>query len=232
MASRITIKLNQVSKIFKKNTVIDNFCLEVKNGEVMGIMGPNGSGKTTLINLLLGLLTPNFGTIEIFNRPLPKNLEYIHLHTNMVSTYRRLQEEISIYDNLLTYARLYNISNPAAKVNEILHLLNLESYVQQKRKLATLSTGENTRIMFAKALINNPKILYLDEPTASLDPSNTTKIRNIINDIHRQNHTTMVLATHNLEEARLLCNRICFIKKGKIIKIIPSNQAEDLIDLY
>jgi ABC-2 type transport system ATP-binding protein len=226
------IRVEKISKRFKNKVILHDLSMSVETGEIFGIMGPNGSGKTALINTLLGLMAPDSGTIEIFGRDLAQNLSFIRNQINAASTYYRLQDEISIWDNLLTYARLYGIHHPDKKIRTLLKMLDLEVFVKQDRKISTLSSGENTRLIFCKALLNSPKILFLDEPTASLDPISATHVREIISKAHRELSTTIVMASHDLDEITSLCTRVCFLKAGTITTVTTGAKAKTLVHLY
>jgi ABC-2 type transport system ATP-binding protein len=232
MQNKSIIVVQKICKSFKSKVILHNISLSVNEGEIFGIMGPNGSGKTALINTLLGLMAPDTGSINIFGKPLYQNLSYIHNRVNAASTYYRLQDEISIMDNLQTYANLYAVPNPKTKIYSLLKMLDLETFVEQDRKISTLSSGENTRLIFCKALLNSPKILFLDEPTASLDPLSARHIRQIIANTHRHLNTTIVMASHDLDEITSLCTRVCFLKNGMITTTTDGKKAKFLIHLY
>jgi len=226
------IEIQNLTKRFKNKTVFNNINLKVYSGEIFGLLGPNGSGKTTLIQALLGTIKPSKGTIKIFDKNLEKSLSWIHSKINSASAYSNLQKQLTIMENLLTFAGLYGIENPKQKINQLIKFFDLKNYVNQKTKVINLSSGENTRLLLCKALINDPKILFLDEPTASLDPNIARKVQNLILKVHKQRSLTIFYTSHNLAEIKRLCTRIAFLKKGKIIKIGPTTALKKLAKLY
>lgn len=226
------IEIKDVSKKIKDNTILDNINLQIFEGEIFGLLGPNGSGKTTLIQTILGTVEPDCGTIHLFNKELKSNLSYIRKSMNFASAYSTLQEQLTIMDNLKTFAGLYEVNKPLNKIYELISFFGLEQKVKEKTKVLSLSSGENTRLLLCKALINNPKILLLDEPTASLDPYIVLQLQKLIKKIHKKNKMTVVYASHNMPEVKNLCNRIAFLKKGKIIKIVNKNQLPKIYRLY
>lgn len=232
MAPKTIIEIDGLSKKFKSKTVLKNLSLNISEGEIFGLIGPNGSGKTTLINILLGLISPDQGSIKIFGKKLDSNLSLIHSQINTVSAYNHLQDQVGIMDNLITYARLYNVKKSQIIIEELLNFFELKKYAQENRNIATLSSGEHAKLLFCKSLINQPKILFLDEPTASLDPIAAKKIRCLILDIYHKTKSTILLVSHNLDEVKSLCNRVALIKNGEIVKIVDNTKTESLIKLY
>lgn len=226
------IEIKNLTKKFKDRIVLDNINLKINKGEIFCLLGPNGSGKTVLIQTLLGTIEPNEGKIKIFGKDLQKNLSWIHSKVNLASNNSRLQEQITIMENLLTFSGLYGVKNPKEKIEELIHFFGLEKYVKRKTKVINLSSGENTRLLLCKALINDPEILFLDEPTASLDPGMAKKVQDLILKIHGQKQTTIFCSSHNLQEVQRLGNRVGFLKNGKLIKVVPLKDLKKLIGLY
>jgi len=229
---KIIIEVKGVSKKIRDNTILDNINLQIFEGEIFGLLGPNGSGKTILIQTILGTVEPDCGIIQLFNKKLKSNLSYIRKSINFASAYSTLQEQLTIMDNLRTFAGLYEINKPLTKINELVSFFGLEKKVKEKAKVLSLSSGENTRLLLCKALINNPKILFLDEPTASLDPYIALQLQKLIKKIHKKNKMTVVYASHNMSEVKNLCNRIAFLKKGKTVRIVNKNQLPEIYGLY
>lgn len=220
----LIIEIKNLKKRFDGCVVISNLNLEIYQGEFFGLLGPNGAGKTVLINLLLGMVLPDKGKIKIFGRGLEKNLSFIHQHINFSSTYGQLQGQATIYENLLTFSRLYGVKKEEQKIKEVLEFFELGKLIKRKMKVWMLSSGEMTRLMLAKALLNDPKILFLDEPTANLDPLMTEKVQNYIFQLHRQKKMTIFYTSHNLEEVKKLCDRIAFLKNGKICALFDNRK--------
>lgn len=226
------IEIKNLTKRFKKRVVLNNINLEVYKGEIFGLLGPNGAGKTVLINTLLGLIEPDGGKIKIFGQPLEKSLDWIHQKVNLASSQSQLHEYITIKDNLLTLAGLYGTKNPKEKIVQLTRFFGLERHLHQRTKVINLSSGEETRLILCKALLNNPQLLFLDEFTASLDPSMKKRVQNLILKIHAQRSLTIFYASHDLEEAKMLCRRIGFLRKGRLIKILYREEFKKLIKMY
>lgn len=226
------IEVKNLTKKFKGRVVLDNINLKVYQGESFGLLGPNGAGKTTLINILLGIIEAEEGEIRIFGLPLEKNLSRISQGVNLASAYTRLQEQITLVENLLTFAGLYGIKNPKAKIEQLIKFFNLEQLIKQRTKVMTLSSGEKTRLTLCKALLNDPEILFLDEPTASLDPGMKKKVQNLILKIQKQRKLTIFYASHDLTEAKRFCNRFGFLKRGKLIKTAFRKDLKKLLKMY
>lgn len=233
---RPVIEIKNLTKKFDNKIVIGNLDLKVYKGEFFGLLGPNGAGKTVLINLLLGMILADWGKIKVFGKDLQENLNKIRQKINFSSTYSQLQGHATIYENLLTFSRLYGVKNPEKKIKEVLEFFELEDYVKRGVKIWVLSSGELTKVMLAKALLNNPEILFLDEPTANLDPIITQKVQEHILKLHRLKKVTIFYTSHNLQEVRRLCTRIAFLKKGRILKIIDNKKKnlnlKKLMKLY
>lgn len=233
---RPVIEIKNLTKKFDNKIVIGDLDLKIYKGEFFGLLGPNGAGKTVLINLLLGMILADNGVIKIFGKELEENKSFIHQRINFSATYSQLQVNATIQENLLTFARLYGVKNLQKKIKEALEFLALGDFVKRKVKVRTLSSGEMTRLMLAKALLNDPEILFLDEPTANLDPLMAQKVQRHILKLHRLKKTTIFYTSHNLAEVRKLCTRIAFLKKRQILKIIDNKKKnldlKKLMKLY
>lgn len=229
---RTVIKIKNLTKKFKNKIILNNINLEVYEGEIFGLLGPNGAGKTVLIQILLGLIQPTDGKIKIFGRDLQKNMSWIHQRINMASSYSQLQEDITIKENLMTFAGLYNIVKPEKKILELTTFFGLRELISQNSKVMNLSSGEKTRLMLCKALINNPDILFLDEPTGSLDPSISKKVYNLILSIHKKRKMTIFYCSHNLNEVKSLCQRVGFLKKNRLFKIVSIKDLYKVANMY
>jgi len=230
--SKPIIEVSNLTKKFKGEVILDEINFKLYKGEIFGLLGPNGSGKTVFIQTLLGMIEPNIGRIKIFGLDLKKNLSTIHGRVNLASAYSRLQEQITIMDNLLTFAGLYGVGKPKERINQLVEFFGLGKHMKQKKKVFYLSSGENTRLLLCKALINDPEILFLDEPTASLDPSMAKSVQDLILRIHRQRKITIFYASHNLAEVKRLCKRIGFMKDGKLIEAVSVKKLNKLTKLY
>lgn len=205
-------------------TAVDDISFSVKEGEIMGLLGPNGAGKTTTIQMLLAVLTPTSGDIEYFGKKLKTHREKILEEVNFSTTYTNLPWFLTVKENFTFISYLYEIPKRKERINEILNLFKLEELAN--RKMSDLSAGQRTRVNLAKAFLNKPKVLLLDEPTASLDPDIANYIRNIIINYRSETNATIIWTSHNMAEVDEMCDRVVFIDGGKIKAIdTPSNLA-------
>ncbi len=203
-------------------TAVDNISFEINEGEVLGFLGPNGAGKTTTINMLLGLIKPTSGKIEIFSQDLENHRQEIMQKVSFASAYSALQGRLTIYENLFVYSLLYGLSEKRAKILGVLEDTDISELKDQM--FGSLSSGQKTRVILAKALLPRPRLLLLDEPTASLDPDIAEKVQDLILRIVQKHKVSVLYTSHNMVEVHKMCNRIIFLLKGKIIK--QSNPAD------
>jgi ABC-2 type transport system ATP-binding protein len=210
------IQVKNLSKKFKQYLAVNKINLQIEKNKTVGLLGPNGCGKTTSIGMLLGLITPTEGEILIDNKNLDSyKRDEILARINFASPYIELPKKLTVKQNLEVYGRLYGIPNLEYRINEIAHDLDIKSFF--KRKTGELSSGQKNRVSLAKSLINNPEILLLDEPTASLDPDIGDFIRSYIQEYRSKNKVTILLASHNMNEVERLCDSIIMMRKGRII---------------
>jgi ABC-2 type transport system ATP-binding protein len=202
---------------FKHFNAVDNVSLKVRKGEIFGLVGPNGAGKTTLIKILTGLLSPTMGEVLIEGNSIEKEKQFIGLMLGNEMIYYRMTG----FDNLKYFAKLYNVKNYEKKIRELAEMLGLTNWLSSF--VENYSQGMKSKLALARALINDPKILFLDEPTVGLDPQISNKIRKKIKEMHK----TVFLTTHNLSEAVELCSRIAVMNKGKIISIDHPKNFKD-----
>ena len=229
---KTVIEVKNLVKKFDNQVILDNINLKIFEGETYGLLGPNGAGKTIFLQSLLGIIKPNSGTIKIFNYDQEKNLKRIHGQINFASSYSHLQEQITVMENLLTFADLYGIKNKYKKIKFLVGFFQLTKYIDKPTKVIKLSSGEHTRLLFCKALINNPKVLFLDEPTANLDPNISQKLLKLIKEIKKRRKMTIVYTSHNLLEAKNFCTRIGFLQKGKLEPIKSYKDINKILSLY
>jgi len=225
--SKKVIKVNDLTKIFDGVTAVDHVSFEIAEGEIVGLLGPNGAGKTTILQMLLGTLIPTSGQIEILGLPLTRYHEEILGQVNCSSTYVSMPNSLTVVENLMVFARLYGIRQPQKRIRELLHIFEIEPL--QKKLAGTLSTGQLTRLCLAKALLNEPKVLFLDEPTASLDPDIADKTRRLLKKIRLDSQVTILYTSHNMREMEEMCDRILFLNKGRTI---AEGTPKELIDLF
>lgn len=196
-------------------TAVDDISFSIGEGEIVGLLGPNGAGKTTTIQMLLGLTTPTHGTVSYFGKPFPKEREYCLSRINYASAYSHLQGRITVKNNMTIFAGLYEVKNPKERINELLELLEIKD--QENTLFWHLSSGQKTRVVLAKALLNHPKLILMDEPTASLDPDIAEKVVVLIKKLQKQEHIAMLYTSHNMQEVEELCGRVMIMDHGKIV---------------
>ena len=210
------IRVKNLTKKFKNSLAVNKISFEIEKNKTIGLLGPNGCGKTTSIGMMLGLIKPSHGEIIIDNQNLEKTDRVSILSKmNFASPYVELPKKLTVKQNLEIYGRLYGVKNINEKIKEIADELNIKKFLE--KKTGELSSGQKNRVALAKSLINNPKILFLDEPTASLDPDIGDYIRSYIQSYKSKNKVTILLASHNMAEVERLCDSIIMMKNGRII---------------
>ena len=227
------IRVRNLKKTFrsKKENIhaINGVDLDVEQGEILGILGPNGAGKTTFLNTLSTLLLPDSGSIEILGIPYkPENFPAILRQINMSSGYPNYAFCLTIKENLEFYGRLYGLSGAALnkKVGEVMELFSLQGYAD--RRFDELSSGTKQRLSLAKAMLNDPKILFLDEPTIGLDPDVAIQTRQVVKDVLKSRQVTVLFTSHNMAEIEEMCQRVAFIRKGNIVKLATVTELKKL----
>jgi len=222
-----TIEVNNLAKRFKNALAVNNISFKINKGTIIGLLGPNGCGKSTTIGMMLGLIKPTSGTVVINGQNIENNRTSLLEKMNFISPYIELPKKLTVEENLKVYGRLYGVKNLEGKISEIMEKLNLTEF--KKRKTGELSSGQKNRVSLAKALINDPEILFLDEPTASLDPDVGDNIRTFIEDFASKKGATILLASHNMNEVERLCHEVMMMKDGKII---DKGKSSDLINKH
>ena len=222
----MSIKIKNLYKNYKGFEAVKNLNFEINKGSITGLLGPNGCGKTTTIGMILGLIRPTRGEVLINNKDIEieKNRISVLEKMNFISPYVELPKKLSVKENLIVYGKMYEVKNLQNRINTLSNDLNLENFLN--KKTGELSSGQKNRVSLAKSLINNPEILLLDEPTASLDPDTGDYVRSYIENYAKKNNTTILLASHNMSEVERLCENIMMMKKGKII---DEGTCEELI---
>ena len=222
------LEVKNLEKKFKNFTAVKNIDFHIDNGQTLGVLGPNGCGKTTTIGMLLGLIKPSNGKILIDDENFENlNREKILSQFNFASPYVELPKKLTVKENLEIYGRLYGVNNLTKRIQEISYDLNLDLFLN--KKTGELSSGQKNRVSLAKSLINNPKILFLDEPTASLDPDIGDFVRNYIEDYKSKNKISILLASHNMKEVERLCDQVIMMKEGEIV---DRGTCQSLIDKH
>lgn len=215
MAKKTVLEVKNLTKMFKSTKAVDDISFNVKEGEIVGLLGPNGAGKTTTINMLLGVLTPTSGEISYFGKEFNSNREEILGQVNFASSYIKLPWRLTVEENLDVVGRLYQVKNRGERIDKLLNIFEMLEY--KKSLMASLSAGQVMRVMLAKAFLNYPKILLLDEPTASLDPDVSQKVREFLKKEQQEFGVTMLLTSHNMAEVEELSDRVIFMHYGKIL---------------
>ena len=211
-------------KNYGTKIAVSDISFSIRENEILGLLGPNGCGKTTTIGMLLGLLKPSSGIIKINNMKIEENRIEILKKINFISPYIELPKKLTVKQNLIVYAKLYAIKNLNETIDYLTEKLKLQSLLN--RITGELSSGQKNRIALAKALINDPKVLLLDEPTASLDPEIGDYIRSFLENYIKEKKISILLASHNMNEVTRLCSSILMMKEGKIV---DKGNPEDLI---
>jgi len=233
---KTSIRTKNLSKTYDNQTVVSNVSINLPYGGIFGVLGKNGAGKTTFLAMLMGLITPSEGEIFIFDKSLKFHKYEILKNINFQSPYIDLPKKITVMQNLIFYARLYDVIDRKKKIlklSEDLFITDLLDNIY-----GTLSSGQKTRVNLCKALLNDPKLLLLDEPTASLDVSTSEFIRKYIKSFQKKNNSTILITSHNLEEIEKLCSHIIFLDKGKIKfdgkknELFKQNQSSSLKDIF
>ncbi len=209
------VRVQDLTKSFNDFLAVDRVSFEVYEGEILGLLGPNGAGKTTILQMLLGTLTATSGSIEIFDLSLSQHREEVLAQTNFSSTYVSMPHSLTVEENLTVFARLYGVKRPRPRIDELLKVFEIEGI--RKKLCGALSTGQLTRVCLAKSMLNEPRLLFLDEPTASLDPDIADKTRRFLQDIRRDTQASILYTSHNMREMEEICDRILFLNAGQII---------------
>ncbi len=225
--SSLAIEINNLSKQYRNTLAVKNINFKINKGTIIGLLGPNGCGKSTTIGMMLGLIKPTSGTVVINGQNIENNRTSLLEKMNFISPYAELPKKLTVEENLKVYGRLYGVKNLKDRIYNVMKKLNLTQFIT--RKTGELSSGQKNRVSLAKALINDPEILLLDEPTASLDPDVGDYIRKIIEDFATNKGTTILLASHNMNEVERLCDEVMMMKNGEII---DKGKSIDLIEKH
>ena len=210
-----SIEVINLSKSYKSKQAVNNISFKIKENEIVGLLGPNGCGKTTTIGMMLGLLKPTNGQVLINGMDIEKNKISLLHKMNFISPYIELPKKLTVRQNLVVYGKLYNVRNLNEQIDYLSNKLRLNKLL--KNVTGELSSGQKNRVSLAKALINNPAVLLLDEPTASLDPETGDFVRTFLENYKKENKISVLLASHNMDEVKRLCNSVLMMKGGIIV---------------
>ncbi|MDO8564955.1 MAG: ABC transporter ATP-binding protein [bacterium] len=230
------ISVSHLVKSFGNVRAVDDLSFTVATGSITGLLGPNGAGKTTTIQMLLDLITPDSGAIHIFGREMRDHREDILQKLNFSSPYVSLPGNLKVSENLYTFARLYGVEDIPGKIDELSDFFGIRDFMH--KMTSSLSTGQLTRLNLTKALLNDPKLLLLDEPTASLDPDIADRTRALLKRIQTERGVTILYTSHNMQEVEELCDRVIFIQNGKLkdegtpAELVKKYGHEDLNDVF
>jgi ABC-2 type transport system ATP-binding protein len=221
------LKVSGLTKRFGEFTAVNGVSFDIRPGEILGLLGPNGAGKTTTIQMLLGLVTPTAGSIHMFGLDLSTHREDILQQVNFSSTYISMPQSLTVEENLWVIARLYGVSDIARRITDIAKKLEMEEF--QGKITRKLSSGQMTRLALAKALLTEPRLLFLDEPTASLDPDIASKIRWLLKEERRSSGLSILYTSHNMREMEEMSDRIIFLQRGRVV---AEGTAQQIIDRF
>ena len=219
-----SIKVIDLKKNYGNKEAVKNINFEIKENEIIGLLGPNGCGKTTTIGMILGLLKPTSGQVLINGFQLEKNRIEILQKINFISPYIELPKKLTVKQNLIVYGKLYSVKNLNSRIDYLVEELRLQNLLD--RVTGELSSGQKNRISLAKAIINDPSVLLLDEPTASLDPETGDFVRTFLENYKKEKKVSILLASHNMDEVTRLCSSIMMMKNGLII---DEGKPKDLV---
>ena len=216
-----------LSKIYDKKKAVKDISFKVNKNEIIGILGPNGCGKTTTIGMILGLLKPTSGKVLINGIEIEKKRVELLNNLNFISPYIELPKKLTVRQNLIVYGKLYDVKNLKSKIEYLSEKLRLEEIIN--KITGELSSGQKNRVSLAKSIINDPLVLLLDEPTASLDPETGDFVRSFLEDYQKERGTSILLASHNMSEVERLCSSVLMMNSGSII---DQGSTEELINKH
>ena len=236
MLQPLVLEVEHLTKRFDEVTAVGDVSFSARRGEILGLLGPNGAGKTTTIQLLLGLTTPTSGRIRLLGMDLHRHRREILQRVNFSSAYISLPFNLSVRENLDVFARLYGVRDRRQRIAELLELFEIPDVAGSVT--GKLSSGQVTRVNLCKAFLNDPEVLFLDEPTASLDPDIAEKVRKALKRVQRERGVTIVYTSHNMREIELVCDRVIFLSHGTLVaegtpaEILERADAESLEQLF
>lgn len=216
------LAVSNLTKQFSVTRAVDSVSFAVKRGEMVGLLGANGAGKTTTIQMLVGITLPTSGKISYFGSDFSTHKSACLSRINYASAYNTLQGRISVWENLVVYAHLYNVTEYKTKINQLADFFGVTENLN--RRLWDLSAGQKTRVNLVKALLNDPELILMDEPTASLDPDIADKTLQLIEKLKHEKNLSILYTSHNMDEVTRICDTVIFLEKGRVVaQDTPSN---------
>ena len=227
------LDLSLLGRTYGDMIAVDGVSFDVRVNEIVGLLGPNGAGKTTIINMILGVLEPSAGKIRIEEIDIAANRSQALERTNFAAVYAPLPGNLTVRQNLRIFGLIYGVNDLSTRIDELLFQFDLKAF--ENVKCGLLSSGEQTRVGLAKALLNRPNLLLLDEPTASLDPASARDIRNKIREYCAQDNVGVLWTSHNMHEVQEVCSRVLFLSRGKILlegdpRTLPAEHGKDTLE--
>jgi len=213
-AAEPAIAVDQLVKVYKTARAVDGISFALPQGSIIGLLGGNGAGKTTTIAMIMGLITPTSGAVKVLGAQMPRQRYHVLHKMNFESPYVDMPHRLTVRQNLKVFGRLYAVEDLAGRIATLAEELDLTEFLD--RQVGKLSAGQKTRVALAKALVNSPEVLLLDEPTASLDPDTADWVRARLERFRRERGATVLLASHNMAEVERLCERVIIMKRGRI----------------
>ncbi len=224
------LEVTGLTKRYGSFTAVDDIDFSVKRGEVVGLLGPNGAGKSSTIQMMLGLLTPSSGQIRYFGQDFKAKRLQILARINYLSAFNTLQGKITVDQNLRVFASAYGVDNSRAKIDELLDYFGVTHL--KNEHYDDISSGQRTRVNLAKAFINDPELVLMDEPTASLDPDIVDKVLTMIESLKKERQLSIVYTSHNMHEVERICDRVILMSGGKIVREAATAELPNLHKLF
>jgi len=227
------LSVTDLRKVYDGTVAVDGISFDVVNNEIVGLLGPNGAGKTTTINMVLGVLKPSSGTVRIEDVDISIDRSRAMERTSLAAVYAPLPGNLTVYQNLRVFGLIYGVKDLSERIEALLKQLDL--YEFRDVKCGVLSSGEQTRVGLAKALLNRPRLLLLDEPTASLDPATARDVRTTIREFAAQGTGGVLWTSHNMYEVQEVCHRVLFLSHGKILlegdpRTLPQEHGKETLE--
>lgn len=211
----VLLEVNNLVKNYGSFRAVDGVSFQVPRGKVVGFLGPNGAGKTTTIQMLLGITLTNGGSIKYFGKDFFKNRQYCLERINFTSAFNTLMGKISVWENLIVFAGLYGVKNPQKKIMDLIEYFEVTEL--KSSPYQNLSAGQKSRVNLIKSLVNDPELILMDEPTASLDPDIADKTLSLIEDLKKSRNLSILYTSHNMDEITRICDEVIFLDHGKIV---------------